>query len=306
MVGVRSDWRSHVAEHFVKASAYTQPYRERRCRNEAHPIDDFLFTYYHFSLAKVEAWHPSYDEFLPLEGDVDERSFFDEFPHFSKAPYRLEGVSNFNKRLVMDLSLMTDKQRDFLGWIEDLLSQTANRAPNFGCFGLHEWAMVYGGQEVRHEKSTQLRLPQEEIDALVNSRSLCCSHFDAFRFFAPQTVSKNRFSPTLETRSDHEQPACLHANMDLYKWAFKAMPWVGSSLLWECFELALAGRELDMRASPYDLLKWGFEPIKVETNEGREIYEKQQRELHQKAKVLREKLRSKIAGVLAAVELATA
>jgi len=299
------DWVRKADSHLARASAYTQPYRERKCRNEAHPIDDFLFTYYHFSLAKVETWHPSSGQVLLIDNSWNQESFSKQYPHFFKAPYRWEEAKNPGKQdphsLSMDLALMTEKQRDFLSWIENMLIQTENRTPNFGCFGLHEWAMVYGGQEVRHEKSTALRLPQNEIDALVDSRPLCCSHFDAYRFFAPETVSMNRFSPTLATRPEHEQPACLHANMDLYKWAFKAMPWVGTDILWECFELALVGRELDMRASPYDLTKWGFDPIKVEALEGRLEYERQQRVLHEKAQILRAKLREEISSVLNAV-----
>ncbi|NIP97292.1 MAG: 3-methyladenine DNA glycosylase, partial [Akkermansiaceae bacterium] len=56
--------------------------------------------------------------------------------------------------------------------------------------------------------------------------------------------------PDLWSREANEQPGCIHANMDLYKWTAKALPWAGSDLLWDCFELALRAREVDMRASP--------------------------------------------------------
>ena len=69
--------------------------------------------------------------------------------------------------------------------------------------------------------------------------------------------------------------------MDLYKWASKCMPWVGSDLLWQCFQLALKARELDMRASPYDLSEYGYEPVKIETPEGRAEYETLQRQISQ-------------------------
>ena len=69
--------------------------------------------------------------------------------------------------------------------------------------------MVYSGSDVRHRESAPLRLPQSEIDELVSRRPLCCSHFDAFRFFAPDTVPLNRFTPTLLTREDHEHVSSI-------------------------------------------------------------------------------------------------
>ena len=45
-----------------------------------------------------------------------------------------------------------------------------------------------------------------------------------------------------------------------------------------------------MRASPYDLTSFGYDPIKVETSEGRRLYEKLQRQLADEAQPLRESL----------------
>lgn len=100
----------------------------------------------------------------------------------------------------------------------------------------------------------------------------------------------NRLQPTLDSRISLEQPGCVHANMDLYKWAAKSMPWIGSELLLNCFELAIELRDLDMRASPYDLTAWGREPVRIETPEGRRTYEIEQRRLAEKAASLRERL----------------
>lgn len=51
---------------------------------------------------------------------------------------------------------------------------------------------------------------------------------------------------------------------DLYKWCYKLGPLVESELLIDCLALAADARALDMRASPYDLAGYGFEPIAVE------------------------------------------
>jgi hypothetical protein len=86
--------------------------------------------------------------------------------------------------------------------------------------------------------------------------------------------------------------------MDLYKWSAKAMPWAGSELLLDCFELAVELRDLDMRASPYDLSAWGREPVRIETPEGRRIYESEQKALSIKAQTLRQRLIDAIAKTL--------
>ena len=75
----------------------------------------------------------------------------------------------------------------------------------------------------------------------------------------------NRLQPTRETVPALEQRGCLHANMDLYKWAFKLAPLTPAELTADCFELARDIREVDMRASPYDLRSLGYGPIAIET-----------------------------------------
>jgi hypothetical protein len=96
-----------------------------------------------------------------------------------------------------------------------------------------------------------------------------------------------------------EQPGCIHANMDLYKWAFKSMPWIGSDLLLRCFRLALYAREIDMRASPYDLSSYGeYDPVLIETAEGRQQYEKLQRGVADQAAPLRRELIEEIESLL--------
>jgi hypothetical protein len=155
------------------------------------------------------------------------------------------------------------------------------------------------GNGLSHSSLAPLRLSQEEIDTLVESRSIACTHHDAFRFFSKQALPLNRIQPTLDTRHENEQPGCVHANMDLYKWAAKSMPWIGSYLLLETFRLAVRLRDLDMRASPYDLSAWGVFPVKIETIEGRREYETEQRKLAEKARDLRNKLIGSLGRILA-------
>jgi hypothetical protein len=111
-----------------------------------------------------------------------------------------------------------------------------------------------------------------------------------FVFFTKEARPFNLLNPTLETRLEMEQAGCLHANMDLYKWAGKLWPFIGSDFIAKTFFLALKGRELDMRASPYDLKAEGYDPICIETEEGRKTYQKAQQELSLESNLLRQEL----------------
>nr|MBA2728350.1 hypothetical protein [Parachlamydiaceae bacterium] len=165
------------------------------------------------------------------------------------------------------------------------------RTPRYHCFGMHEWAMVYklSPEDIRH-KGHRLRLKPEDLAKFVESQTVCCSHYDAYRFFTDEAKPLNILNPTIETRQQMEQGGCLHANMDIYKWATKLWPWIGSDFIAKAFFLALSGRELDMRASPYDLRELGYEPLCIETEEGRKQYQIEQQELTERSTPLRKEL----------------
>jgi hypothetical protein len=90
--------------------------------------------------------------------------------------------------------------------------------------------------------------------------------------------------------TEHDQPGCLHVNMDLYRFAYKIAPFCPSDVVADAFDLAGAAREVDMRASPYDLSEYGFVPVKIETPEGRAEYAELQWELHRRGQPIRERL----------------
>ena len=75
--------------------------------------------------------------------------------------------------------------------------------------------------------------------------------------------------------------------MNLYKWSYKLSPLVDSELLLDCLELAAAAREIDMRASPYDLTDYGYTPIAVEDAAGRAEYVRCQKAVAARAAPLR-------------------
>jgi hypothetical protein len=269
-------WRELERRHQDRADALTAGRRERAGTGRTHPVDDFLFTYYPLRPGLLRRWHPGAGVVLQDAGGHERATW--------KWYLRQGGDVH------VDAAGFRSKNEQSIRFIVNLLSRTAARAGNFGCFGLHEWAMVYRQGEHRHE--SPLRLSQDDTDAVVETNRIACSHFDAFRFFTPAAVDLNAHQrqPVLPSRAnqpDLEQPGCLHAGMDVYKWAIKLGPLVPGGLLLDCFELARDIRELDMQASPYDLSEWDCPPVAIETPAGKAEYVSRQREFSHRSNELR-------------------
>ncbi|HUR15451.1 MAG TPA: 3-methyladenine DNA glycosylase [Mycobacteriales bacterium] len=260
-------WRARRAAHEARVDVWTAGHRERAAGGRRHPVEDFLFTYYSHRPGRLRRWSPGAGVVL-AEHPVD-------------APYVGSAAGAV-------LGPVTDRARRTAAFVTDLLVRTASRPPQLGCFGLHEWAMTYRGER-RHE-DWPLRLGQGGTDAVVDELGLRCSHHDAFRFFTPPARPLNLLQPTREAQAQLEQPGCLHANMDLYKWSYKLSPWIPSELVADCFDLARRVRSLDMRASPYDLSELGLDPVAIETPQGRRSYVEQQSAFAAEAALLRVRL----------------
>jgi hypothetical protein len=271
------EWTAREAAHHARIDAWVLPHQQRRRDGVAHPVWDFLFTYYSETPGRLRRWHPGVGQVLTGERAHERLSW----PFYAPAG---TGVA-------VDVDAFLAKRRDAVAWVHGLLSATAGRAAQFGCFGLHEWAMLYrpGEGEVRHEQ-LPLRLGQAGTDAVVETHRVQCSHIDAYRFFTRAGAPRNTLTPTRETQQQLEQPGCLHATMDLYKWAYKLNPAVPGELLADCFALAADVRELDMRASPYDLRELGWEPVAIETPEGKAEYVAAQRGFTARGAALRVRL----------------
>jgi hypothetical protein len=269
------EWRPLEAAHGARVDESTAAHLSRRPSARKHPVEDFLFTYYAHRPARLRRWHPGPG--LVLE-DADERVDW-KFYRYA------EGAAG------IDLGAFLTARSDTVRFIRDLLTATAARPAHLGCFGLHEWAMVYRQtpDQVRHA-DWPLRLGPEGTDEVVESHQIQCSHFDAYRFFTPPARPLNTIAPSRDSQVAMEQPGCLHANMDLYKWAYKLSPAIPSALTLDCFDLARAIRELDMRAAPYDLRPLGYEPVEIETLVGKATYVAAQREFGARAQVLRRRL----------------
>lgn len=269
-------WVGRQRAHRARVDALVGAHEARQARAIAHPVEDFLFTYYVYRPNQLRRWHPGVGVAI-----ADPSA-----PHRDWPFYTTRDAS-----IVVDTRAVAQRRSHLVELVRRLMRSTLERPARFGCFGMHEWAMVYQlpPGRLRHD-SWPLRLPPAAVAATVNERGLRCTHFDAFRFFTEPAVPLNETQLRREDQLAHEQPGCLHAGMDLYKWAYKLAPATPSELVVDAFELARDIRRVDMQASPYDLSDLGIEPIPVETATGRAQYVAHQKDFAERARPIREQL----------------
>ncbi|MGE2691561.1 3-methyladenine DNA glycosylase [Mycolicibacterium pulveris] len=275
-------WTARAHEHRRRVEEFLRRYRS--APDEPHPVWDFLFNYYSLRPRQLRTWHPGFGTVLT-----------------GAAAHRYVGRTGYDRTDggVTVTRAYLQSRIDTVRFIARLLRATAARPARLNCFGLHEWAMVYRASTVRHPQ-VPLRLGAAGTDAVVESMPLRCSHFDAFRFFTEPAARRNAEHLTRDSQLSAEQPGCVHAAMDCYKWSFKLGPLVNSELVMDCLELAADARALDMRASPYDLREYGFTPIEIETPAGRAEYVRIQQNVADRAAPLRAALADRCDLLLAA------
>lgn len=263
----------------------------RAARDIPHAVYDFLFNYYPFRPSHLKRWSPGVE--ITLEDCAPDELDWAEHYTWEGGQARISPSS------------FPAHRRSFLEWAHRYLLNISQRAPQFSCFGLHEWAMVYRSDAPRHSQ-VPLRLSPREINEVVEASDLRCTHFDAFRFFTPEAAPLNRNQLTREATTDFDQRACIHVTMDLYRFAHKIAPWCSSDLIADAFLLAADARQVDMRASPYDLQDQGFDPIRIETTTGREEYIREQKRLSELGDPLRQRLIQVYALLISAYTVAEA
>jgi hypothetical protein len=270
----REVWERRARLHQQRVQPWIAPYLDQKSRQAKHPVYDFLFQYYSFRPAQLARWSPGPNVTIEAEQ-------IDDLPGPRKSWER----AGDGWKVVP----FPNARREYLEWAIRFLGTTAMRDPNFCCFGLHEWAMVYREESIRHFE-VSLRLDRSAIAAVVDSQNLVCTHFDAFRFFTEPARKRNQTVLRRDTSVEMDQSGCIHVNMDLYRFCYKIAPWIESELLADAFELARFAREIDMRASPYQLREIGFDPIRVETADGRAEYVGLQRKIFERARPIRHRV----------------
>ena len=266
------DWLQRRDHHQRRVTKLLGQYLQRRAEGKTNPVVDFLFTYYNLTPGQLRRWHPGFG--VTLTGPE------------SRVYENRRGYRRTGSGVGVDPEYLA-RRRPTVEYVARLLTATANRPANLACFGLHEWAIVYRAEPEQLRHHVPLRLGHTGTDAVVESMPLRCTHFDAFRFFTDSARRRNGAQLTRAGQVTAEQPGCLHTGMDLYRFAAKLLPLVDSDLLMDAFELAYAARELDMRASPYDLSAFGYEAVPIELASGRAEYVRQQAALAKRSASVR-------------------
>ncbi|MCX6397629.1 MAG: hypothetical protein NTV23_14170 [Propionibacteriales bacterium] len=160
MILTRPEWLERARTHEQRVDVRVQPHLERRHQGIAHPVHDFLFTYYSQRPAALRRWHPGFGVRL------------EDAPEY-------DGVKGYVAGTVCAEHVAA--QLPVVEAIRTLLAATAARPATLGCFGLHEWAMAYRsetpGNEIRHP--WPLRLGPTGTDQVVEGNRIGCSQMHA-------------------------------------------------------------------------------------------------------------------------------
>ena len=213
-------------------------------RGEAHPVWDFLFTYYSLRPRQLLRWHPGYG--VTLAGGAAATASW-----AAPAMTRRARASRSSREYLRGRA----GHRRF---VAELLRATAARPAQLNCFGMHEWAMVYRSDEVRHAQ-VPLRLgPQAPTGwwsvavALQPLRRVPLLHRRSGAAQRERADPRNARSPGtagLRARQHGFVQVVLQAGPAGRLRDAARLPGAGR-----------AAREIDMRASPYDLSDYGYHP----------------------------------------------
>lgn len=269
------EWTSRKKSHEAVLSPFILEYRKWKNLGNKHPVYDFLFSYYSFSSGQLLRWSPGINVKLEFEERLNS---YDDWTDY---------ISIEENMAFINPQSFPEHRKPYLKWAIQYLNNIKNRQGIFHCFGLHEWAMVYKSDKRQHPQ-VSLRVSDRDIQNVVESNILCCTHYDAYRFFTNDAIPLNKHELKRTNMIDYDQPACIHVNMDLYKFGYKIAPYISSDLLRDLFLNAKKAREIDMRASPYNIEN--LKPILIETKEGREEYITLQKEVQLESIPLRNKL----------------
>ena len=127
-----AEWTTRRAAHTARVEGLVGDYLTDRGHGNTHPVLDFLFTYYSHRPGQLRRWNPGHG--IALTGD--RACEYAEFASYEQ----VQTDRGIGYRVRSDL---VERRRASIEFILGLLTATAERAPMLGCFGLHEWAMVY-------------------------------------------------------------------------------------------------------------------------------------------------------------------
>ena len=275
------EWRARALRHRERVVELLGCEPAEAAQRRKDPRLNFIFQYYYgFKPRDLVAWSPGLGVDLATGGPEDSQWLYRKFWRTEDGTHKLS--------LQAKASQVAALRRT-----SEILETKAH--PVWNCYGLHEWAMLYGGAD--RKQDLPLRISRSLLDEVVATPgALRCTHFDAFRFFAEDAKPMNQLQTLGRATHAAEQPACVHYNMDLFKFALRVTPFIPSELLADALDVALTARTLDLRASPYDLsslrdsTNFDLDPVPVETSQGRKLYTDLQADILRKATPVRRQL----------------
>jgi hypothetical protein len=175
------EWSLRADSYLERAKELTGGRRSER----QHPIYNFIYNYYAWKPSVlIDTWSPGSGVILQGGGSADGRLPMRYFERLA------DGSGGF-----YSASCLSAKRVKALRWVRNFLAASGSRAPHFNCFGLHEWAMLFhppnGSGEVSRHQDLPLRVNMSQLNAVVESVPMACTHFDAFRFFSPEARPLN-------------------------------------------------------------------------------------------------------------------
>ena len=272
------EWQERAARHAARAEEFIRSAQ----RPEARPVESFLFTYYSYRPAQLRRWHPGPGVVLLGESA---RNVFRRWYRTTTVPGPsgdpVTGVGWTSR-----LSSPTGAS----GAVHRLLSAVRRAARTSA---VSPCTVGDGLPAVPEERRHALPLRRCRGTDRVVSRIGSAARILTRSVLHGRARPLNQLQPTRESQIALDQPGCLHATMDCYKWAYKLSPTVPGELLLDCFALARDIRELD-GAPP-------LRPVRprvcrcYETPEGKAEFTAAQREFSERGQVLRDRLLAVIA-----------
>ena len=178
----------------------------------AHPVEDFLFTYYSYRPAALRRWHPGLG--VRLEGE-DAAAFA-----------RSRGTSS---PATAQVDPTCGRSRDQVRWIRRLLAATAGRPMAWAASASTSGRWSTASRRPRC--ATRLPAPTRVsgTDTVVEAHRIACTHYDAFRFFTERRGRGTLCCPPARRSTSTTSRDVCTPTMDCYKWAYKLSPHVGGA-----------------------------------------------------------------------------
>ena len=157
--------------------------------DENHPIYNFFSTYYRHLPSALRTYSPGIGVMVSTESADDYKV---DLPKKGRVAYN-DSCVIFDPRSAK----FNENQINTLKKTLRVLEATSMRPPNFHCYNLHEWAMLYSKSKPFVTQSLPLRksLSNKIIREVVETLGPTCTHYDAFRFFSEDAKPLNSSLP---------------------------------------------------------------------------------------------------------------